>query len=108
MANFCMKVLKPLYLTRWLSLYFIQAKKGDGAQRNISECLKQLLLIQEVKEAVQANGNVVNLRFAADGRRTSNKIGTIMAVFNILEEKNHGCDHQYTVALYNGKDINGF
>ena len=29
-------------------------------------------------KAVQANGNKINLRFAADGRRTSNKIGTVM------------------------------
>ena len=59
-----------------------------------------------MQEAVQANGNKINLRFAADGRKTSNKIGTVMAVFSILEEKNHGCDYQYTIALYNGKDLN--
>ena len=29
-----------------------------------------------------------------------------MAVFSILEEKNHGCDYQYTIALYNGKNLN--
>jgi len=45
----------------------------------------QLLLIPGVKEAVQANGNHFNLRFAADGRRTSNKIGTVMAVFSIMD-----------------------
>ena len=59
-----------------------------------------------MQEVVQANGNKINLRFAADGRKTSNKIGTVMAVFSILEEKNHGCDYQYTIALYNGKDLN--
>ena len=47
----------------------------------------------------------INLQFAADGRRTSNKIGTVMAVFSILEEENHGCDHQYPIALYNSKDL---
>ena len=67
--------------------------------------LEQLLLIEDVREAVQANGNIINLRFAADGRRTSNKIGTVMAVFSVLEEKNHECDHQYTIALYNGKGM---
>lgn len=66
----------------------------------------QLLLIPGVKEVVQANGNHFNLRFAADGRRTSNKIGTVMAVFSIMDEKKHGsCDHQYTTALYNGKRL---
>ena len=59
-----------------------------------------------MQEVVQANGNKINLRFAADGRKTSNKIGTVMAVFSILEEKNHSCDYQYTIALYNGKDLN--
>jgi len=76
-----------------------EAKKEDGAGHNIREILEQLLLIPDVKEAVQANGNVVNLRLAADGRKTSNKIGTVMAVFSILEEKNNGCDHQYTCPL---------
>jgi len=63
-------------------------------------------LIPQVQEAVQANGYKISLRFAADGRRTSNKIGTVMAVFSILEEENHGCDYQYTIALCNGKDLN--
>ena len=35
--------------------------------------------------------------------QTSNKIGTVMAVFSILNERQHGCDHQYTIALYNNK-----
>ena len=52
---------------------------------------------------MQANGNKLHLRFAADGRRTSNKIGTVMAVFNILNEQEHDCDHQYPIALYNGE-----
>ena len=59
--------------------------------------------IQSVKNTVQANGNSLHLRFAADGRRTSNKIGTVMAVFSILDEKQHDCDHQYPIALYNGE-----
>lgn len=56
-----------------------------------------------LREMAQANDNTLHLRFAADGRRTSNKIGTVMAVFSNLDEKEHDCDHQYTVALYNGK-----
>ena len=55
---------------------------------------------------MQANGNKLHLRFAADGRRTSNKIGTVMAVFNILNEQEHDCDHQYPIALYNGETSN--
>ena len=44
------------------------------------EVLEQLLLIPDVKQAVQAN--------------------------SILDEKKHtSCDHQYTTALYNGKDL---
>ena len=73
---------------------------------NTREVLEQLLLIPDVKEAVQANRNKINLRFSADGRKTSNKIGTVMAVFSILDEKKHTpCDHQYTTALYNSKDL---
>ena len=69
-----------------------QAKKGDGVRRDIKAILSQLLSIQSIKNTVQANGNELRLRFAADGRRTSNKIGTVMAVFNILNEQGHDCD----------------
>ena len=47
----------------------------------------------------------MKLRFAADGRRTSKRIGTVMAVFNILAEDRHSFEYQYTLALYNGKYI---
>ena len=65
--------------------------------------MSKLLSIQGVKNTVQANGKRLHLRFAADGRRTSNKIGTVMAVFSILDEKQHDCDHQYPVALCNSE-----
>lgn len=78
-----------------------QAKNGDGARRSIKEVLEQLLTISSVKNAVQSNGNM--LRFAADGRRTSNKIGTVVAEFSPIEEKENDRDHQYGVALCNGK-----
>ncbi|XP_022796783.1 uncharacterized protein LOC111335191 [Stylophora pistillata] len=81
-----------------------EAKKGDGVRRDIKAILSQLLSIQSIKNTVQANGNELRLHFAADGRRTSNKIGTVMAVFNILDEQEHDCDHQYHIALYNGKE----
>lgn len=88
-----------------IALYSIpEAKKGDGVRRDIKAILSQLLSIQSIKNTVQANGNELRLRFAADGRRTSNKIGTVMAVFNILNEQGHDCDHQYPIALYNGKE----
>ena len=72
-------------------------------RRDIKAVLSQLLSIQSVKNTVQANGNRLHLRFAADGRRTSNKIGTVMAVFSILAEKQQDCDHQYPISLYNGE-----
>ena len=76
-----------------------QAKNGDGARRSIKEVFEQLLTISSVKNAVQSNGDMLSLRFAADGRRTSNKIGTVMAEFSLIEEKENDCDHQYCVAL---------
>ncbi|CAH3154030.1 unnamed protein product, partial [Porites lobata] len=78
-----------------------EAKNGDGARRSIKEVLEQLLTILRVKKAVQSNGNMISLRFAADGRRTSNKIGTVKAEFSLIEEKENDCDHQYCVALCN-------
>ena len=80
-----------------------QATNGDGARRSIKEVLEQLLTILRVKKAVQSNGNMISLRFAADGRRTSNKIGTVKAEFSLIEEKENDCDHQYCVALCNSK-----
>ena len=68
-----------------------QAKEAD-ARHNIREILEQLLLIPDVKETARANGKQINLRFAADGRRTS-KICTVMAVFSILDEKLEGIHH---------------
>ena len=56
-----------------------------------------------MKEAVTKGGRTIKLRFAADGRRTSKRIGTVMAVFNILAEERHSFEYQYTLALYNGK-----
>ena len=49
------------------------------------------------------NGNTIKLRFAADGRRTNKKIGTVMAVFSLIDEQKHSPEYQYTMALYNGK-----
>lgn len=59
--------------------------------------------IEDVKEAIKRGGRTVRLRFAADGRRTSKRIGTVMAVFNLLGEQRHSFEYQYSLALYNGK-----
>ncbi|PFX15854.1 hypothetical protein AWC38_SpisGene19907 [Stylophora pistillata] len=81
-----------------------QAKNGDGSRRSIREVLEYLLGIEDVREAIKRGGRTVRLRFAADGRRTSKRIGTVMAVFNILAEERHSFEYQYTLALYNGKE----
>ena len=50
----------------------------------LREVLEYLLQIDNVKEAIRRGGKTIKLRFAADGRRTSKRIGTVIAVFNIL------------------------
>lgn len=67
--------------------------------------LEYLLEIKDVKEAIKRGGRTVKLRFAADGRRTSKRIGTVMAVFNVLAEDRHSFEYQYTLPLYNGKHL---
>ena len=70
----------------------MQAKQGDGARRSVCDVLEYLITIPEVKEAIKKDGSKIKLRFAADGRRTSKRIGTVMAVFNIL------CENKATYA----------
>ncbi|PFX26966.1 hypothetical protein AWC38_SpisGene8366 [Stylophora pistillata] len=82
-----------------------EAKKGDGERCNKKATFSQLLSTQSLKNTVHANGNELHLHFATDGRHTSNKIRTVMAVFNILNEQEHDCDHQYPITLYNGSPI---
>ena len=48
-----------------------------------------MVTIPEVKEAIMKDGSKMKLRFAADGRRTSKRIGTVMAVFNRLAQNKH-------------------
>ena len=81
----------------------MQAKQADGARRSVSDVLQYLIAIPEVKDAIKKDGSKIKLRFAADGRRTSKRIGTVMAVFNILCENKATYEYQYTLALYNGK-----
>lgn len=65
--------------------------------------MQYLIAIPEVKDAIKKDGSKIKLRFAADGRRTSKRIGTVMAVFNTLCENKATYEYQYTLALYNGK-----
>ena len=81
----------------------MQAKQADGARRSVRDVLQYLIAIPEVKDAIKKDGSKIKLRFAADGRRTSKRIGTVMAVFNILCENKATYEYQYTLALYNGK-----
>ena len=78
----------------------MQAKQGDGARRSVCDVLEYLITIPEVKEAIKKDGSKIKLRFAADGRRTSKRISTVMAVFNILCENKATYKYQYTLALY--------
>ena len=81
----------------------MQAKQADGARKSVRNVLQYLIAIPEVKDAIKRDGSKIKLRFAADGRRTSKRIGTVMAVFNILCENKATYEYQYTLALYNGK-----
>ena len=81
----------------------MQAKQADGVRRSVRDVLQYLIAIPELKEAIKKDGSKIKLRFAADGRRTSKRIGTVMAVFNILCENKATYEYQYTLALYNGK-----
>ena len=81
----------------------MQAKQADGARRSVRDVLQYLIAIPEVKDAMKKDGSKIKLRFAADGRRTSKRIGTVMAVFNILCENKATYEYQYTLALYTGK-----
>ena len=81
----------------------MQAKQADGSRRSVRDVLQYLIAIPEVKDAIKKDGSKIKLRFAADGRRTSKRIGTVMAVFNILCENKATYEYQYTLALYNGK-----
>ena len=81
----------------------MQAKQADGARRSVPDVFQYLIAIPEVKDAIKKDGSKIKLRFAADGRRTNKRIGTVMAVFNILSENKATYEYQYTLALYNGK-----
>ena len=52
----------------------------------IKDMLEYLVTIKDLREAIKRDGRPIKLRFAAYGRQTSKRIGTVMAVFNILAE----------------------
>ena len=81
----------------------MQAKQADGARRSVRDVLQYLIAIPEVKDAIKKDGSKIKLRFAADGRRTSKRIGTVMALFNILCENKATYEYQYTLVLHNCK-----
>ena len=56
-----------------------------------------------LRKLSKKDGLKINLRFAADERKTSKRIGTVMAVFNTLAENKQNLEYHYTLALYNGK-----
>ncbi|RMX60667.1 hypothetical protein pdam_00021124 [Pocillopora damicornis] len=76
----------------------MQAKQ---TRRSVRDVLQFLIAIPEVKDAIKKDGSKIKLRFAADGRRTSKRIGTVMALFNILCENKATYEYQYTLALHN-------
>ena len=67
----------------------------DGCRRSVREVVHKVLSNSSVKEKVLEK-KAVNLRFAADGRRTTRK-KTVMSVFSVMEE--------FEVANRNGKDM---
>ena len=70
----------------------------------MKDVLEYLLAIPGVKEAIKKDAPKIKLRFTADGRGTSKRIRTVMAVFNILAEQKQTFQYQYALALYKGKE----
>ena len=88
------------------NLNYFQAINQDEARRSIRDVITYLTTITDVKDAIKKHGNPIKLRFAADGRKTSRRVGTVMAVFSIVvsivAEGKQSYEYQYTAALYNG------
>lgn len=82
----------------------MQAKNGDGARRTVRDVLQYLITIPDVKEAIKEDGSKVKLRFAADGRRTSKRIGTVMAVLISCLKANR---HMNTSTLWLSTMVSG-
>ena len=73
-----------------------------GCFRKIKDVLKYLGQVPDMDKVLEREGTKIKLRFAADGRCTTKKVGTVMAVFSILAEGVMNASHQYTLCLYNG------
>ena len=80
-----------------------QALNNDGCFRRISDVIKYLSETPGIEDILGQEGSTIKLRFAADGRKTSKKVGSVMAVFSLLAEGKQSASHQYTVCLFNGK-----
>lgn len=75
--------------------FFCQAIKGDGCQRKIKDILEYLLEMKDFEDIFEGEAEpTIRLRFAGDGRQTSKKIGTVMAVFSVLQEGKHKPNYQ--------------
>ena len=57
----------------------------DGCRRPVREVVEKVLASKNIKDAVLRKKEA-NLRFAADGRRTTRKKKTVMSVFSVMEE----------------------
>ncbi|KXJ22376.1 hypothetical protein AC249_AIPGENE23068 [Exaiptasia diaphana] len=82
-----------------------EALDGDGCYKKIADVLKYILSIKSVADLLlKDEKRTIRARFAADGRKNSAKIGSVMSVISLVDENNTNLDHQYTIALYNGKE----
>ncbi|KXJ06589.1 hypothetical protein AC249_AIPGENE24941 [Exaiptasia diaphana] len=77
-----------------------EALDGDGCYKKIADVLKYILSINSVSDLLlKDQQRTICARFAADGRKTSAKIGSVMSVISLVDK-----DHHYTIALYNVED----
>ena len=80
----------------------------DGCRRSVREVVHKVLSNSSVKEKFLEKKKAVNLRFAADGRRTIRKKKTVMSVFSVMEEfevaNRNGIDKQHCVGVCEGEE----
>ncbi|KXJ16812.1 hypothetical protein AC249_AIPGENE22813 [Exaiptasia diaphana] len=76
-----------------------------AATKKIPDVLKYILSINSVADLLRKDQQrTICARFAADGRKTSAKIGSVMSVINLVDKDNANLFHHYTIALYNVED----
>lgn len=69
-------------------------------QRNILEYLLGVKNFQDLFEGEEEPQ--IPLCFAGDGRKKSQRIGTVMVVFSVLKKGLHKPENHYIACLYNG------